>query len=452
MNVAARIPLIPRLLSCMAIISTTLFSMGQSWDHVTNIDVDTASQQADIALTLEDGILAVGVSDEFGGSVFLYAQHQGGQDQWGSLGTITRSEPWFGHALALHHGHLAIGAPGSDIAGPFTGAIHMYRVDASDLNAPIEEQNVMVVPDAVTNDRFGFAMAWAGDTLLASAMGRSLLRMTGAVFLCAEVSGAFAPVAILPAQSSDVQVPFLRWFGMSLAASDHWIAVAAPFSGFNSGVAMKNIGTVHIYERDPLAPAGWSLDTTWFDATLDPASMCNGTLSEFQRIEIGRGGIAFSGDNLIMDGSRRYQGGAGTPLAPWQTHTASEPGCSPCDLHIVRRSDPSWDFSTALSPAQDTALFDRSFFGWCAQNDSLLVEWYDQADSTWSTTLHVKDQGGTDTWGIATTLAELEPCDDLRGPMVMQGKQLVRASLRRDPVLCGVAAGVMAVQLQVFQR
>lgn len=419
---------------------------SQPWEHVRTVQLGSVPANATVALAMDGDILAVSVSSDGGGTTRVLTRHQGGLDQWGVIRSIEEADPWSAYSLALRNGMLAVGSPGAASAGPFTGVVRMFRIVPADLIDPVQTSGSIVLPDAVGNDRFGYALAWIGDTLLASAVGRSSFHTTGAVFLCADGPQGFQAIGALPIASNDVQVPFTRWFGRSIAVARDRIAIAAPYSGFDVGYAEQNVGAVHLFKPDLVSGIGWVLDTAWFDAGLDAADPCR-----FERIELGKEGLAFVGDELIMDHSRRHIGVPGTLLEHWQSHDPAPIGCPECGLRIVQHEASDWDFDGSTSPLASSPLLQRGVRGWCVDGDTLYVEWFDPTAVTWHTDRHVRDAGGPGAWGVVDEIPELDACDDLRGPMIVNGDHLVRTSLRRGSE-CGVEDGSMAIDLQIFHR
>lgn len=418
---------------------------AQAWEFVRTLQVGDFPEDAYVELALDGDVLAVSISTEEGGATRIFSRNQDGLDQWGVLGSLTRNDPMFGRSLAMRNGILAIGSPGASHSVPFSGEVLMYRIDPNELTGPVQEIGTIRLPDATGNDLFGSDLEWSGDTLLASAVGRFSYHVTGLVALCAAGPGGFAPIGILPMQSTDVQLPFTRWFGGAIAVSEGSIAVASPFSGFDGNNAGQNIGSVHLYKRDPNNTGGWMLDTVWFDPALDLDQTC-----VFERIELGRNGLAFVGNELVMDHSRSYTGVAGSPLVPWQGHDPAMVGCEECGSRIVGHGA-TWGFGTSVTPGQDSVQYQPGVNGWSVADGDVFIEWYRPADGTWRTWVHRKDIGGPDAWGVLAVIEERDECDDLRGPLAIGGGHLVRSSVVRG-ASCGVEPGLVHLELQIFRQ
>lgn len=405
--------------------------------HVISGTYDTLSH---VEVALLNDLLVVGVSSSTGGHIELRQRHQGGLGQWGVLEVLDSSEPWFGYALALRDGRLAVGAPG---VNDHSGRVRLFSIDTQDQIDPLVDLGPLPFTDLLPDDRFGYSLAWLGDTLAVGTVGRTGFRRQGAVLLFAGGTNGTDPIGELPVDPDRGQVPFQRWFGTSITRSGDRLAVAASFTGFQENEPRENIGTVHLYRRDGGATVGWSLDTVLFDIT--PRS---NPCVFFERVELGREGMAFVDDRLVVDHSSFYTGTSGNDLAPWRSHGSGMNGCAECALRIIPNTG-TWDLGTALTTAQEPDQA-RSIEGWAVDGDALFVNWHRATGPNWETAIHQRDQGGANAWGIGTTLPELDPCDILSGPIAVDSATLVRTSLRRDPG-CGVAAGMMELELQIFR-
>jgi hypothetical protein len=338
---------------------------------------------------------------------------------------------------------LAIGSPGAAGEGPFSGAVILVGLDPSDLFNPIRYQDT--VRYGSTGDRFGFALAWAGDTLAISAVGRSLDRIIGEVLLYRNTTAGLQLIGPLPVQWQDIQLPFTRWFGTSIAVAGDRIAVSAPYSGTRTNVAQQNLGTLFIFGRDPVSTTGWALDTAWFDpVTVEPTGCI------FGHIELGRSGLGFVGNELFMDHSASYVGSPGNVLMPWQVHDPTLEGCGPCTLRGVERSGGLWRFDEVHGTLHGAdRMADR---GWTTDGDALYVERFTSSTGEWATAIHRMDEGGPGAWGIAESVPiGGDPCDELDAPLCAKGDLLARMVLQQGPE-CGVPPGLVRLRVQVLQR
>lgn len=413
---------------------------AQPWalEQQVVVGVFDSSEIRHVQTAIWSDFLAVSVCSENGGHVELRHRHHGGFDQWGSFATYASTEPWFGYSLALDSAILAVGAPGALV---YTGTVHLYAFDALDLFQPVIDRGTISSSVLLPGDRFGYSLILVGDTLMAGAVGTVGFRTNGAVFQFIIGSDTVTAAGQLPNDPDRAQVPFQRWFGAAIAQAGNRLAVAAPHSGFQENEPRQNIGTLHIYSRSTQSPSGWALDTVLFD----PTPRINPCLF-FEHVELGREGMAFVGDGIVVGHSDHYDGESGDALSPWRSHVGDTTGCDECSLRLVSNDPAGWGLEGADSPLVPDA---RSFQGWCGQGDRLFVNQID-ALHVWRTTEYGYDQiSGQWTAGLA--LPELDACDMLDGPLVYRDGSLVRASLRRD-IGCGVPSGSVRLDLQIFRE
>ncbi len=423
-----------------------LVARAQDWSPSAAVDAGLFTAHARVAIASENDLLVLAVAHAGGGNVQLRGRHQGGFDQWGVMASIQDATPWYGSSVALRPGLLAVGSPGDAAGGAFTGAVHLYAIDT----APGEEQLDLIqslqMPDASANERGGYSVRWIGDTLVTGFVSRSSFRSIGGLTCFVPEDGTYVTSEPLAIGQISYPVPFIRWFGASIAASGARLAVAAPFSGFESTNAQQNLGSIHMYYRDSGSPSGWSPDTAWSDLTLDGLASC-----AFERMELGRWGMAFVNGGLIIDQSVRYDGGSGDALDPWMTPMDSSGACSACGLRIVRQNGSIWDFDGAQAPAGSGPPLRRAPAAWCAEGDSLIISTFDPVEDTWRSTLHRRDEGGSDAWGAASVLATGEACDTPSGPILLAPARLIRVNARSGTP-CSVPQGMMRLTLEVFDR
>jgi len=426
---------------CVAACLPALRAQAQPWQMEQVVDIGSFDSTARVSLAIAGDVLALGVGTATGGHVEVRGRHQGGLDQWGLLGFVDSSQPWFGHAVALRTGRLAVGAPG---ASAFTGAVHLYGVEPSDLFEPLIDLGELPAPPLLAGYRFGYSLLWIGDTLAVGAVARPAFRTNGAVFL---FDASDEPVLLgeLPQEPARVQIPFQRWFGASLAQAGDLLAVAAPFTGFRDDLPNQQVGCIQLYRKEPQAASGWALDTVLFD--VEPQ---DNPCQFFKRVELGRSGLAFVDGRLVVDHALAYSGTEGDALEPWRAHVSDTTGCTECALRVLAPQAGVWNMEGSAATGQEPALR-RSIAGWSAYGDRLFVNWYDPLAQIWGTATHRRDMGGPDGWGVETVLPEADVCDILTGPMAAGPNVLVRASMRRSSA-CGVDIGMIGVQVQVFRE
>lgn len=432
------------LFSCLAVVVLLPGrARAQPWSLVSSLDEGSVPEGAHVALEFQGDLLFVAISGPTGGTVITHQRHQGGLEQWGVLGTLHRDDPWFGRSIAAHGTTLAVGSPGAEAAGPFTGETRLYAIDQEPGSDVLQPIGVLVLDDATSNDRFGYAVHWLGDTLAVSAVGRSEARSLGEVFLFTLNGGDPMWTGSLPSPLADLQVPFIRWFGARLANEGDRLAVAAPFSGFETSRPQQNIGALAVYTKDIAQPSGWVLDTAWADMRTDTVTVCS-----FERMELGRWGLAFSGEELIMDHSRPYIGVVGNDLEPW---LFPEPysACDACGSLIAQNTEGHWGLSTASALQPQNAAYVRGAEALAVLGDALFTGWFDPLGGSWMTAVHRRDQGGPGAWGVEQSLPASTMCDQLDGPITVNGIHLARSTRQVDPG-CGVPPGFIRLGVEVF--
>ncbi|HRH39017.1 MAG TPA: hypothetical protein PK760_11755, partial [Flavobacteriales bacterium] len=185
-------------------------------------------------------------------------------------------------------------------------------------------------------------------------------------------------------------------------------------------------------------------DTVLFDLARDTGNACR-----YERIELGRTGIAFSGDDILVGSSSSYAGLTGTGLEPWQIHDQSAGACAECGLDVFRRSGGQWQPPNATANALDTTANWLGVGGWTSKGGRCFVNRFDPLTTSWRTVVHAADAGSPGGWGVVATIPELATCDDLRGAVAVHGQLMARVSERHDPA-CGVSPGTMQVQVQIL--
>lgn len=428
---------------CAALVFVYGRTMAQPWALVRSLDEGLVPEGAHVALELQGDLLFVAISGPSGGTVIAHQRHQGGLEQWGVLGTVHRDDPWFGRSIAVHGTTLAVGSPGAEAAGAFTGETRLYAIDLEPGADVLQPIGALVLEDATSNDLFGYDVHWSDDTLAVSAVGRAAARSLGEVFLFILNGGDPVWSASLPSPLSDLQVPFIRWFGARITSAGDRMAVAAPFSGFETSRPQQNIGALAVYRKDGTQPSGWALDTAWADMRTDTGTACS-----FQRMELGRWGLAFSGPELIMDHARPYTGVVGNALEPWLFPDPA-PACATCGSLVVQNTDGHWGLSTAIALQPGDDAFMRGAEALTVLDDALFAGWFDPVGGSWMTEVHRRDQGGPGAWGVEQTIPATTTCDRLDGPLAVDGVHLARSTRQVDPG-CGVPIGSFRLGVEVF--
>lgn len=223
-----------------------------------------AAWQLGAAVALHRGTLAVGPAHDWDlgqdhGGVRMYAVHG---DHFVDDGEVNHpsgdAQAFFGAALSLHDGTLAVGAPHDARVGFHAGAVFLYERRASAWML----QQVLQRPLALADDLAGSAVALDGHTLVVGvpkADGEVL--DAGAVEVFERTDGAWRHAATLVAPHARVGA----LFGLAVAVDGDTIFVGAPGDDTRGPMA----GRVHVFHRTnalwewhstidcPAGPRGW---------------------------------------------------------------------------------------------------------------------------------------------------------------------------------------------------
>lgn len=120
------------------------------------------------AVAISGDTIAVGARGA--GAVFILSRHQGGENHWGQVQRIERTDPNFGSELALDGDDLVIGSPYTSDAGAYSGAAYVYQRPPGVLDGWTLAKKV-APRDSAAGDRFGTAVAIYGDRVVIGARG-----------------------------------------------------------------------------------------------------------------------------------------------------------------------------------------------------------------------------------------------------------------------------------------
>lgn len=274
----------------------------------------------------------------------------------------------FGAALAMSGDTLAVGAPGQ---GP--GAVYVYtRPAAGTWNL----QATLTVAGGQVGDRFGTAVALAGDTLLVGADGDDQGRGTAYTF---NRSGSVWALPT-PLLAGDGAVG--DGFGAAVALDANHALIGAPQEGESGPGAVFARGAGYLFER--ISPIAWaqpvkllanfpaSGDAFGFSVALSNgvaligapfANLQAGTISVFQDIGVGWSAIAEFGSVSTQAGARlgwslalgSNELLAGAPFA------AATPGANCGTVARFQHNPPVW---TEIDPLLVAAPSPGDLSGW----------------------------------------------------------------------------------------
>ncbi len=192
------------------------------------------------------------------GAVYVFGRHQGGSNRWGEVkplaGSANSKGDNFGYAVGISGDHMVVGAPRDDIAGTDAGAAYIFARNLGGVDYWGEVVKLSAA-DAARSDRFGDAVAIAGDTV---AVGAKYADTTGsnagAVYVFSRNLGGsnyWGQVAKLQAPEAAPSDNF----GAAVALHGDTLIVGAP----NQSGSFRYAGAAYLYYRDQGGSNRWGL-------------------------------------------------------------------------------------------------------------------------------------------------------------------------------------------------
>jgi hypothetical protein len=179
------------------------------------------------------------------GGAYVFQRDEGGSDSWGELKKLVAEDAEerdnFGRAAAIHANTIVVGAPYDDDAGSASGAVYVFERDVggSDNWGFVKK---LTHSDAAVRDRFGYAVAITGNTIVVGAPSDDDLGLApGAVYVFARNAGGsdnWGEVKRLIAGDAAVGDEF----GFTVAISGDTLVVGAPLTD-------GNVGSAYVFER-----------------------------------------------------------------------------------------------------------------------------------------------------------------------------------------------------------
>ena len=219
---------------------------GTAWEQKSKLFADPpeAHAQFGLSVALRGDVLAVGAPGE--GAVHLFEQDESGWAPKLRWPAAPASIPGLGRAVALGDGALAVGA--GDGHGEVPAAVYVLRAPAWDLE--------QTIPQVQAGERFGSALALAGDTLVVGAPGHDLGPQgvdAGAAYVFERQAGVWGQTSLLRAQDGGSPLawdPAASQFGFAVATDGLQIVVGSP----TADAAGENAGAAFRFER---GVGGW---------------------------------------------------------------------------------------------------------------------------------------------------------------------------------------------------
>lgn len=259
---------------------------ADNWGQRKRVDLAAvaAGDEFGASVSIRDDILAVGspgdnipgLTDV--GTVYVFGRHQGGTSNWGFLDdfreTVPASFDFFGQAVDVSDGRIAVGAPLADDRGNASGAAYIY----SRITGLSEWVLLETLPNASgqANDRLGGAIAIDGNLCVAGAIGEdSHAFQSGAALVFRDTGGDatnWVQQATLTVGDTEnpVVMPDLV-FGDAVAIHGDVVVVGAP--GHDHG-AVTNGGAVYLFQQNQTHLRAWGmLNRLLADGTTNGAQM-----------------------------------------------------------------------------------------------------------------------------------------------------------------------------------
>ncbi len=393
------------------------------------------------SLALDVDTLAIGgLSSIDSGAVWIHARNQGGLDNWGQVRQLTASDAatadFFGAAVALSGDRLLVGASYNDAAAADAGALFLFERNAGGAEYWGEVQRI-VASDAAAANHFGEAVDLDGSTAVAGAYGSDGAGGdSGSAYLfaaCKADPGLWSPG--LDVQASDGAAN--DYFGTAVAASGDTLLVGASDDddlGAASGAAyvlVRNLGGADAWgEVTKLHAADGSADDRFGVAvgisgetavvganTESTAGLNAGAAYIFAR---NRGGADAWGQVIKLTASDAAAGdrfGEAVAIAgdlvvvgaPYDANAGAGTGAAYVFARNQGGAD-AWGEVTKLTASNQASY---SFFGQSVAISANFVLVGAPQASVGGTIqgavyLFVRNLGGADAWGEATTLLAVD--------------------------------------------
>jgi hypothetical protein len=265
------------------------------------------------------------------GAVYVFVRRGGTWTQEAKLlPPVTETNAWFGDALALQGDTAVVGAGQVDLAGSLAGAVFVFQRSRGTWSLAA----TLTAPDAEPTDRFGSAVALAGDTLLVgTTWGDSPIEDDSGsayVFVGGGGSWAFSQKLFAPEPAGN------DFFGTRIALEGDTALIAARSDDVGTVISA---GSAHVFVRD---------GGTWIHQAQLSASDATA--------------VATLGDAMALDGDRVLLGAKGDDAAGLNSSGSA---------YLFERVGTAWHQVDKLSSPLPTALQD--FGGAVALSGDMLL-------------------------------------------------------------------------------
>ena len=210
-----------------------------------------------VAIDGETAVVGARYSNPFGffeaGSAFLFMRDEGGVDAWGQAAELTPSDAEagdeFGNSVAIDGETAVVGSVWDDHSGFYhPGSVYIYMQDQGGENE-WGQVSKLTAEDADTSDEFGTSVAIIGDTIVVVALldDHPGLFNSGSAYIFKrdpEETGVWAQVAKITASDAEAG----DRFGASVSISGDTVVV---------GVAEYAGESAYVFERNFGGPEAW---------------------------------------------------------------------------------------------------------------------------------------------------------------------------------------------------
>ena len=239
---------------------------AENWGEVTKL-LPSGTEDADRfgwSVAISGDIIVVGsIYDRTAslrtGAVYIFERNYGGENNWGEVTKLVASDgaesDLFGYSVSIDGQIVAVGAPGVDTAGEFSGSVYIYERNHNGTGRWGEVKK-LIGSDTTNGSTFGFAVSLNGDIVAIGAPDEFGFGVrSGAAYVFERNEGGtdnWGEVRKLI--DSDAQSPNGREFGASISIHQNTVLVG---DTIGDHTVYENAGSAFIYERDHGGTNNW---------------------------------------------------------------------------------------------------------------------------------------------------------------------------------------------------
>lgn len=215
------------------------------------------------ATAIHDDTLLVGAAGDadpgFGsGAAYVHERDLGGVGQWGESRKIESLDieqaDSFGSSVAVWRDTAVVGAYGNADSGPYSGSAYVFE---RNLGGPDSwgQSKKLVPSDPIAEQRFGYAVAIDGDTIVVGAHGDGDLGyFAGAAYVFERDAGGDENWGQIQKLTAPDGVNFDQ-FGLSVAIDGNRMAIGM----FSDDDPFHKSGSAYVFERGLGGPGVWGM-------------------------------------------------------------------------------------------------------------------------------------------------------------------------------------------------